>query len=116
MLAFRWILGLLAVGLGGGFVFLVLVGNALRRSFGASPNGPYVPVLPLLAILLLIAALIAPHCQPLLHLAAIAALGLAAACVWQIVTDAAVVLWLGVAYLALWFAFYARSLAMGDGP
>lgn len=116
MLAFRWILGLLAVGLGGGFVFLVLVGNALRRSFGASPKGPYVPVLPLLAILLLVAGLIAPHCRPLLHLAAIAALGLAVACVWQIVTDAAVVLWLGVGYLALWFVFYAKSLRPGEGP
>lgn len=116
MLAFRWILGLCAVGLGGGFVFLVLVGNALRRSFGASPNGPYVPVLPVLAIVLLIAALIAPNCRPLLHLAALAALGLGAWCVWQIVSDAAVVLWFGIAYLVLWFVFYAQSLASDGGP
>jgi len=116
MLAFRWILGLLAVGLGGGFVFLVLAGNAMRRSFGASPNGPYVPVLPVLALVLPIAALIAPQCRPLLHVAALAALGLGIACVWQIVTDAAVVLWFGIAYLGLWFLFYARSLAAGTNP
>lgn len=110
MLAFRWILGLCAVGLGGGFVFLVLVGNAMRRSFGASPKGPYVPTLPVLAILLLLAGLIAPQCRPLLHTAAVAAACLCAFCLWQIVADAAVVLWYGVAYLALWFVFYAQSL------
>lgn len=116
MLAFRWLLGLCAVGFGGGLVFLLVVGNALRRSFGASATGPVMPILVGLAIVGLVAGLIAPHCRPLLHAAALAALGLAAFFVWQIVSDAAVVLWFGIAYLVLWFVFYAQSLASGGGP
>ena len=117
MLALRWILGLSAVGLGSGLVFLLVVGSAFRRSFGASSTGPLMPIAVGLAIVLLIAGLIAPQCRPLLHAAAIAAAGLAVFFLWQIVTDAAVVLWFGIAYLALWFVFYARSLAVdGTGP
>jgi hypothetical protein len=106
MLALRWLLGLIGVGFAGGFLLLAVLGNAFRQTFGASPNGLLFIGAPLLALGLLLAAVLAPHWRPLLHLAAAAALGLAAFCLWQIVAEAAVVLWLGLLYLALWGWFY----------
>ena len=106
MNALRWILGSIAVALGGGFVFLVIISNAFRKSFGASTKGPLVLVLTLAALGLLLAALLFPACKPLLHLAAVAAVGLVGFCIWQMVAESALVLWLALIYLAAWFAFY----------
>ena len=102
----RWILGSIALALGGGFVFLVIISNAFRRSFGASPNGALLLILPLVALGVLLAALLFPACKPLLHVAAVAAVGLVGFCIWQMVAESATVLWLALLYLAAWFAFY----------
>ncbi len=106
MTALRWILGSIAALFGGGFVFLVVLSNAFRKSFGASEHGPLFMGLPVIALGLLLAAVLFPANKPLLHLAAIAALGLAGFCLWQIFTDSAVPLWFAVAYLLAWFVFY----------
>lgn len=110
----RWILGSIAVALGGGIVFLAIISNAFRKSFGASPNGSLVLVLPLAALGVLLAALLFPACKPLLHVAAVAAVGLVGVCLWQIVAESAMVLWLALVYLAAWFTFY--WLAAWRGP
>lgn len=106
MTALRWILGTIAVGLGGGFVFLVILSNAFRRTLGASPNGPLFLILPLVALGLLLAALLFPAWKPLLHVAAVAAAGLVGFCIWQIIAESAMVLWLALLYLGAWFVFY----------
>jgi hypothetical protein len=102
----RWILGSIAVVIGGGFVFLVLLGNAFRKSFGASEHGPLFIGLPVVGIALLLAAILFPSSKPLLHIAAVAALGLIAFCVWQIFSQGEVPLWFAVAYLAAWLVYY----------
>jgi hypothetical protein len=102
----RWILGSIAVVLGGGFVILVLLGNAFRKSFGASEHGPLIIGLPVVGVGLLLAAIFFPASKPLLHVAAVAALGLTGFCVWQITAKGEAPLWFAVAYLAAWFGYY----------
>ena len=106
MNALRWILGGTAVALGSGFVFPVILSNAFRKSFGASPNGALFLILPLAALGVLLAALVFPACKPLLHVAAVAAVGLMGFCLWQMVAESAMVLWLALLYLAAWFSFH----------
>jgi len=109
----RWMLGSIAVVLGAGFVILVLLGNAFRKSFGASEHGPWFIGLPALGIALLLSAILFPSSKPLLHIAALAALGLAGFCLWQIVGEGETPLWFAIAYLVAWFVFY--GLAAGRG-
>lgn len=111
MLTLRWCLGLVAGLLGGGFLVLFFVSNGFRRSFGASENNPLVAVLPLAAIGLLVAGVIAPGSRLLLHLAALAALGLVGFCVWQLIKEAATVMWFALLYLTAWLVFYGITLA-----
>jgi hypothetical protein len=106
MMALRWILGLIAAFLGGGFVFLVILANAFRKSFGASEHGPLFIGLPVIAIGLLLAAILFPANKPLLHIAAAAALGLVGFCLWQIFANGEIPLWFAVAYLMAWFSYY----------
>lgn len=106
----RWTLGIVNVALLGGFVFLVVVANGFRRMFGASQSTPLFAILPVVGCGLLLAALIAPASKPLLHTAAAAAVALIGFCLWNIVREAAVSLWLGVLYLCLWLVFYGMVL------
>lgn len=102
----RWILGSIAVLFGGGFLSLVPLGNAFRKSFGASEHGPLFLGLPVVGILLLFAAVLFPANKLLLHIAAVAALGLIGFCLWQIFADGGTPLWFAVAYLVAWFSYY----------
>lgn len=106
MNALRWILGSVAVLVGGGFVALALLGNAFRKSFGASARAPGFVILPVLGLALLLAAIVFPASEPLLHLAAIAAIGLFSSCIRQIFGEGETPLWFAVAYLAMWFVYY----------
>lgn len=115
MTALRWILGVIAAVFAGGFVFLVLVTNGFRRSFGASEHGPLFIGLPVVALALLLAALVVPACKPLLHLAAVAAAGLVAFCVWQIRAEGEG-LWFALVYLAAWFVYYWLAAWRTAGP
>jgi hypothetical protein len=106
MLALRWILGLTIGFLGGGYLFLFLVSNGFRSSFGGSKNNPLLAILPLLAAGLLLASVIFPAQKTLLHLAAVAAVGIVGFCVWQMISESAVVVWFGIIYVGVWFIFY----------
>lgn len=106
MNALRWILGSITLLFGGGFVFLMIVGNAFRKSFGASETSPLVIVLPLIGFALLFGAILFPGSKALLHTAAVAALGLAGFCLWIIFKESAPSMWLAVVYLIAWFAYY----------
>ena len=106
MIALRWILGLIIVLLGAGFVVLSIVAGGFRRSFGASDRNPLITIAPLAAMVLLLAGLILPSIRPLLHAGAVAAVALIVFCVWQSIAEAATVTWFGVAYLVAWLAFY----------
>jgi hypothetical protein len=105
----RWILGTISVLFGGGFVALFVISNGFRRSFGASENNPLLVILPLAAVALLFAGLVAPSNRILLHVGAVAAVALVAFCVWQMITESATVLWLALLYIALWFVFYGSK-------
>ena len=76
----RWTLGSITVLFGGGFVLLMILGNAFRKSFGASDTSPLVVVLTLLGFLLLFGAILFPGSKLLLHTAAVAALSLVGFC------------------------------------
>ena len=106
MTALRWILGLIAAFFGGGFVFLVVLSNAFRKSFGASEHGPLFIGLPVVGIGLLLAAILFPASKPLLHIAAVAALSLIGFCLWQIFAHGEIPLWFAVVYLVAWFIYY----------
>lgn len=111
MLALRWCLGVVAGLLGGGFLTLFFVSNGFRRSFGASENSPLLAILPLAALGLLVAGVIAPGSRLLLHVAALTALGLLGFCVWQLIKEAATVMWLALFYLTAWLVFYGLTLS-----
>lgn len=106
MNALRWILGSITVLFGGGFVFLMIVGSAFRKSFGASETSPLMVVLPLLGFLVLFGAILFPGSKLLLHAAAIAALGLVGFCLWIIFKESDPTMWLAIVYLIVWFAYY----------
>jgi hypothetical protein len=110
MTTLRWLLGSVIALIGAGTIALFVLGDGFRRSFGASANSLFMLLLPLAGGALMLAALIAPGHRWLLHLAAIAAVALAGGCLWQIFTEAATVLWLVLALLALWFVFYSMAL------
>lgn len=116
MTALRWILGVFAAVFAGGFVFLVFIANGFRRSFGASENGPLFIALPVLGLALLLAAILFPSSKPLLHCAAVAALGLVGFCLWQIFKEGEAPLWFAVVYLAAWFVYYWLAAWRGVGP
>ncbi|HMP84220.1 MAG TPA: hypothetical protein PKA41_16095 [Verrucomicrobiota bacterium] len=98
----RWILGSIAVVLGGGFVILVLFGNAFRKSFGASEHGPLFIGLPVIGVGLLLAAILFPSSKPLLHVATAATAGLVGFCGWQIFAKDEAPLWFAVEHPAAW--------------
>ena len=110
MLALRFILGISIAFLIGGWVVLSIVSNGFRTSFGASRNNPLLTLVPVAAGLLLLLGLVFPVSRPLLHAGAVAALVIAALCVWFMITEAAVVVWWGIAWVAAWLWFYWRSL------
>ncbi|HMN94920.1 MAG TPA: hypothetical protein PKC43_00720 [Phycisphaerales bacterium] len=106
MLILRVILGTVALLFGGGFVVLALLGSAFRQSFGASGHGPLFIGLPAIGVAILFAAILFPGSRPLLHVAAVTALALAAFCLWQILAKGEAPLWIAVAYLAAWLLYY----------
>lgn len=102
----RWTLGLIGLVFGVGFVTLAVLGSAFRKSFGASGHSALFIGLPTLGVALLLAAILFPTHKPLLHIAALTALGLAALCLWQIVGEGATPLWFAIGYLGVWFVYY----------
>lgn len=102
----RWILGIIGVLFGGGFVILAIVGSGFRKSFGASDTNPLLIAMPMLAIVLLLAAIFFPSSKPLLHVAAVAALGLVGYFLWEIFKQGEAPFWLAIVYLAAWSVFY----------
>lgn len=106
MTALRWSLGCIAVLFGVGFVVLALLGSAFRRSFGASGHGPWFILLPALAMMLIFASVLFPLNRPLLHVAAVVALGMLGFCVQQILGEGEAPVWFAVLYLVIWFVYY----------
>lgn len=109
MIALRWTLGLILAGLGGGFIVLSIVASGFRKSFGASPVNPLITILPVVAMIVLLAGLVWPANRALMHTGAIAALALIAFCVYLMISGSAVVVWFGVFYLAAWLWFYWKT-------
>jgi hypothetical protein len=109
MITLRWILGAVIVLLIGGFLFLFMVASGLRKSFGASENHPLLAILPVVAAGLLLAGLLLPASKPLLHAAAVAAVGLIGFCVWMLIRESATVLWFGLFYLCVWLVYYGLA-------
>lgn len=110
MIALRWALGLILAGLGGGFIVLSIVASGFRKSFGASPVNSLVTVLPVVAMIVLLAGLAWPANRTLMHAGAIAAVSLIGFCVYLMISESAVVVWLGVFYLAAWLWFYWKTV------
>lgn len=105
-------LGLVLAALGGGFFFLTMVASGFRKSFGASTINPLIQVLPIAAMLVLLAGLIAPSNRMLLHVGAACAVALIGFCVWQMISESAIVVWIGVFYLVVWLYFYWRTVSL----
>jgi hypothetical protein len=88
---------------------LLMFSNGFRRSFGSSENGILFVILPLAAMATLLAPLVLPSNRMLLHIGAITAVAMIGLCLWQIISDSAIVLWFGILYLVLWLWFYAST-------
>lgn len=116
MNALRWVLGVIAVVFIGGFLALVLLANAFRKSFGASEHGPFFIGLPVAGLVVLLAAVFFPANRPLLHVAAVAALGLTGFCARQIVAKGEAPLWFALVWLAAWFVYYWLAAWRSVGP
>jgi len=119
MITLRWILGAVIVLLISGYLFLFMVASGFRKSFGASEIHPLLAILPVAAAGLLLAGLLLPANKPLLHVAAVAAVGLIGFCVWMLIREAATVLWFGIFYLCVWLVYYglaAWSHPTSGGP
>lgn len=69
--------------------------------------------LPLLAVLLLLGALFAPHNRPLLHCAAIAALGLAGYAISRMARQSTALMLFAVVYVGAWMFYYWHSAWSG---
>ena len=105
----RWILGIATVLLLGGGLFLFMVANGFRKSFGASENHPLLVILPVAAAGLLFAGLLLPANKPLLHGAAVVAVGLVGICIWSLIREAATVCWFAIFYLCAWLVYYGLA-------
>ena len=103
-------MGLILVGLGGGFLLLTMVANGFRKSFGSSEMNPLIQILPIAAMVILLAGLMTPSSKLLLHIGAVAAIGLIGFCVWNMVYEAATSLGFAVLYLLVWLYFYWRTI------
>lgn len=106
MNALRWTLGLNTAFFGGGYLFLFLVSNGFRRSFGASEDNPLLMILPLAATALLLGSVLFPAQKALLHIAAVTAVALVAFCIGALIKESATVMWFALLYFAAWFIFY----------
>jgi len=109
LIALRWALGLILAGIGGGFFVLTMVASGFRKSFGASEINPLLQILPIAAMLVLLAGLIAPSNRILLHIGAVCAVAIMGYCVWVMLYESAQVVWVGLIYMAGWLYFYWRS-------
>ena len=88
-----------------GWVFLVGAGDRFRASFGASENPIWKLVGPVVVAALLAAGLWWPDRRPLLHLAAVAALGLLVASL-AVARESVFVATVGVCYAVGWLVVY----------
>ncbi|MFO1077304.1 MAG: hypothetical protein U1E73_06210 [Planctomycetota bacterium] len=107
MIALRWLLGFATVGVLAGVVVLATVAREFRRSFGASPANQLLVVLPVGALVLLLAGLVWPSRRILLHAGALAAVGL----IVMSFADMSTLTLVGIAYCALWLVYYGLTVA-----
>jgi len=106
----RWTLGIAAALGTVGWLLLVMAASDFRRSFGASPvDAARAALLPIVMALVL-ASVLFPASRGLLHVTAgVLALG-AAGCL-LLLKEAPFVATMGLAFLALWFLYYWRSVS-----
>ncbi len=116
VIALRWTLGLIIVVLGGGFFVLTTVASGFRKSFGASELNPLLQIVPIAAMLVLLAGVIAPSNRILLHVGAVCAVAMMGYCIWTMIFESAEVVWLGLIYMAVWLYFYWRSIGSATTP
>jgi hypothetical protein len=102
----RSVLMFLTVLLVAGWVSLSILASSFRRSFGASPTGPMVTLLPLALALLIWLSLQANASRLLLHSTAAAIAGIILFILWSAggKMDPSIYLLLG--YFGLWFVYY----------
>lgn len=103
----RWILVVGTASAMIGFIVLLTIADGFRRSFGASEHGPLVAILPLIAALLFLGALVWPEPKALRHVAAVMALILAGLSIW-VFQESAFIGSLGLIYSGLWGFWYWR--------
>ena len=109
MLGLRWLLGIAAALIVGGWLALGTLGSGFRRSFGASENPIWLLGLPALVGALVIASLLWPDRRPLMHAAAVVMLGFVVGSV-ILARETLFVAALGLLYSAAWFYFYLRTV------
>ena len=110
MNALRWLLGIIAALLGGGWLLLALWGQSFRRSFGASDLGPLVVIAVPALMLLVLAAVLWPGQRGLLHVTS-AAMAVAAIALVHGLGEMGFAGLMGLAFCAAWFAFYGLTIA-----
>ncbi len=112
----RWFLVIATALATIGFLALLTLADGFRRSFGASENGPWMALLPLLAAGLFLAALLWPEPRALRHAAAVVVLILTAGSIW-ILRESAFIGSVGLLYSGLWGLWYWQAVwQQASGP
>ena len=109
MNSLRWTIGIITTLATVGWVALVVAGSGFRRSFGASENSPLMSLAAAVAGMLIVSSVIWPERRLLLHVTAVVMLGLAGACIY-LARETMFVATIGLAYVAMWFAYYYRTI------
>jgi hypothetical protein len=111
MNALRWVLIVVTVLFGAGWIALVSIGSGFRQSFGASAIGPLVTLSPLPVAVLILVSLRGGASRTLLHSTAavvVIAIGLLLWSVGGKVDPSLVVVFL---FLGLWLVYYGLSVS-----
>ena len=105
----RWTIGIITTLLAAAWIALDVIGSGFRRSFGASATAPLLSIGPMIVALLVIASVAWPERRVLLHVVAVVMLALCIGCLF-LARETVFVATLGLAYAALWFLYYSRTV------
>jgi len=109
MTGLRWLIGIVTSLVALGAVILTFMGGGFRRSFGASDNSAVIVAVVVLFAGVVVASVVWPDRRPLMHVGAVAMLGLCVACVF-VARQTVFVATVGVFYAAMWFILYYRTI------
>lgn len=113
MNALRWLLLISAILGAASYAILMWIGLQFRASFGAEGLASLLALLPIPAVVLIIASLRMTANRTLLHITAVVVVSLIGLCIWQIQSQekSDPSLMLTIVYMVLWLIYYGIVLS-----